>query len=236
MVSSPPHSLNLLRILLTHSYCTDLQFAAPLSVGAFIKWGLARLVNDQGGRGFLSWEAYKDFKNAEKGMSRSMSYPNVRVKLIAYSTLRTARGFQPKSCTMYLIARLPASNGRLLYVRSLPTSLASSSMLMEGRIVQRNSTFSVLEYRSSFRQEWCATSTTRQSLLSLHLRPRRRSKLRSNLRRMAESDRRYRTYHLELCTFSCFPLSYCNLLTSSAIGRSEINKLTDLYRPSWRSS
>ena len=133
-MSSPSHTLSLLRILLTHSYCTDLQFAAPLSVGAFIKWSLARLVNDQGGRGFLGWEAYKDFKNAEKGILRVMNYLNVRVVLIALSFPGTARGFQPKSCTMYLIARLPSGNGRLLYVRSLPTSLASSSMLMEGRL------------------------------------------------------------------------------------------------------
>jgi hypothetical protein len=48
-------------------YCADLQLAAPLSVGSHMKWGLARLVNDRGGRGFVSWELYNDFKQGERG-------------------------------------------------------------------------------------------------------------------------------------------------------------------------
>ncbi|GAA5962875.1 hypothetical protein JCM21900_005642 [Sporobolomyces salmonicolor] len=69
----------------------DLQLAAPLSVGAMMKWALGRLINDRGGRGFVSWDSYNDFKAAEK-----------------------ATGYRPKSCTIHLIARLPMSNGRLL--------------------------------------------------------------------------------------------------------------------------
>ncbi|GAA5894318.1 hypothetical protein JCM5296_005136 [Sporobolomyces johnsonii] len=69
----------------------DLQLAAPLSVGAMMKWALGRLINDRGGRGFVSWDSYNDFKAAEK-----------------------ATGYRPKSCTVHLIARLSSSNGRLL--------------------------------------------------------------------------------------------------------------------------
>ncbi|GAA5918830.1 hypothetical protein JCM1841_002760 [Sporobolomyces salmonicolor] len=69
----------------------DLQLVAPLSVGAMMKWALGRLINDRGGRGFVSWDSYNDFKAAEK-----------------------ATGYKPKSCTIHLIARLPMSNGRLL--------------------------------------------------------------------------------------------------------------------------
>ena len=45
----------------------DLNLAAPLSVGAHLKWGLGRLVNDRGGRGFISWDSYYSFKQAEFG-------------------------------------------------------------------------------------------------------------------------------------------------------------------------
>ena len=31
-----------------------------------MKWALARLVNNQGARGFVSWDAYREFKTAEK--------------------------------------------------------------------------------------------------------------------------------------------------------------------------
>lgn len=31
-----------------------------------MKWALARLVNNQNGRGFVSWDAYREFKTAEK--------------------------------------------------------------------------------------------------------------------------------------------------------------------------
>ncbi|GAA6062080.1 hypothetical protein JCM10212_006503 [Sporobolomyces blumeae] len=83
----------------------DLQLAAPLSIGAFVKWGLARLVNDQGGRGFVSWDLYREFKQAEK-----------------------TRGYNPKSCTMHLVARLPFSSGRLLIsLLSLFSSIAAHS-------------------------------------------------------------------------------------------------------------
>ncbi|GAA6014815.1 hypothetical protein JCM11491_002126 [Sporobolomyces phaffii] len=89
----------------TKSWETDLEFATPLSVGAFLKWGLARLVNNQGGRGFVTWDSYREFKSAEK-----------------------TRGFHPKSCTMNLIARLNTSNGRLLAsLLSLFSSIAAHS-------------------------------------------------------------------------------------------------------------
>ena len=47
----------------------DLTIADPLNVGAFLKWGLARLVNEQGGRGFISMTAYNQFKAAERSES-----------------------------------------------------------------------------------------------------------------------------------------------------------------------
>ncbi|GJN91519.1 hypothetical protein Rhopal_004542-T1 [Rhodotorula paludigena] len=71
------------------AWISDLALAHPLSVGAFMKWGLARLINERGRRGFVSWDSYNEFKTAE-------------------------RGFPPKSCTVHLISRLSASNGRLL--------------------------------------------------------------------------------------------------------------------------
>lgn len=46
---------------------TDLNLAAPLDVGSFMKWGLARLINEKGGRGFLSWDLYNEFKVGEQG-------------------------------------------------------------------------------------------------------------------------------------------------------------------------
>ncbi|GAA5875877.1 hypothetical protein JCM16303_004031 [Sporobolomyces ruberrimus] len=89
----------------SQSWESDLEFAAPLAVGAFMKWGLARLVNNQGGRGFVTHDAYREFRTAEK-----------------------ARGFQPKSCTMHLIARMSTSNGRLLSsLLSLFSSIAAHS-------------------------------------------------------------------------------------------------------------
>ncbi|GAA5846946.1 hypothetical protein JCM3766R1_004024 [Sporobolomyces carnicolor] len=87
------------------SWETDLEFAAPLAIGAFMKWALARLVNNQNGRGFVSWDAYREFKTAEK-----------------------TRGYQPKSCTMHLIARMSTSNARLLAsLLSLFSSIAAHS-------------------------------------------------------------------------------------------------------------
>jgi len=41
--------------------------AHPLSIGAFMKWALARLVNERGRRGFVSSEAYESFRSAERG-------------------------------------------------------------------------------------------------------------------------------------------------------------------------
>ncbi|GAA5896383.1 uncharacterized protein JCM6883_006886 [Sporobolomyces salmoneus] len=87
------------------SWENDLEFAAPLAIGAFLKWALARLVNNQNGRGFVSWDAYKQFKTAEK-----------------------ARGYESKSCTIHLIARMSMSNGRLLAsLLSLFSSIAAHS-------------------------------------------------------------------------------------------------------------
>ncbi|GAA6039053.1 hypothetical protein JCM8097_000174 [Rhodosporidiobolus ruineniae] len=73
------------------AWARDLQFATPLSIGAFLKWGLGRLVSERGTRGFVSWDLYSDFKVAERATS-----------------------YQPKSCTVHLISRLAAANGRLL--------------------------------------------------------------------------------------------------------------------------
>ncbi|BGP12621.1 hypothetical protein JCM10213_008758 [Rhodosporidiobolus nylandii] len=85
------------------TWAHDLTLSSPLSVGAFLKWGLGRLVNDRGARGFVSWDLYSDFKTAER-----------------------ATGYQPKSCTVHLISRLSAANGRLLAaLLSLFSSLAA---------------------------------------------------------------------------------------------------------------
>ncbi|GAA5857139.1 hypothetical protein JCM8547_007981 [Rhodosporidiobolus lusitaniae] len=68
------------------AWAQDLNLAAPLSIGAFLKWALAR-----GTRGFVSWDSYTDFKMAER-----------------------ATGFQPRSCSVHLISRLPVASGGLL--------------------------------------------------------------------------------------------------------------------------
>ncbi|GAA5950992.1 hypothetical protein JCM3765_004649 [Sporobolomyces pararoseus] len=89
----------------SQSWENDLNLAAPLAIGAFMKWALARLVNNQGARGFVSWDAYREFKTAEK-----------------------TRGYHSKSCTMHLIARMSTSNGRLLAsLLSLFSSIAAHS-------------------------------------------------------------------------------------------------------------
>ncbi|GAA5898684.1 hypothetical protein JCM6882_000896 [Rhodosporidiobolus microsporus] len=86
-------------------WASDLHLAAPLSIGAFLKWALGRLVSDRGTRGFVSWDLYSDFKLAER-----------------------ATGFQPKSCTVHLITRLAAANGRLLTtILSFFSSVAAHS-------------------------------------------------------------------------------------------------------------
>lgn len=76
-----------------------------------MKWSLARLVNDRGGRGFVSWELYNEFKKAERGMLRLSPAGDA----CADSSL-AATGYQPRSCTLHLVSRLAASNGRLLCV------------------------------------------------------------------------------------------------------------------------
>ncbi|BGP67094.1 hypothetical protein RTG_00488 [Rhodotorula toruloides ATCC 204091] len=87
------------------TWLQDLELANPLSIGAFMKWSLARLVNDRGGRGFVSWELYNEFKKAER-----------------------ATGYQPRSCTLHLVSRLSASNGRLLSsLLSLFSSISAHS-------------------------------------------------------------------------------------------------------------
>ncbi|GAA6047802.1 hypothetical protein JCM3770_004650 [Rhodotorula araucariae] len=83
----------------------DLTLAHPLSVGAFLKWGLARLINERGRRGFVSWDSYDGFRSAE----RAGNYPS-------------------KACSLHLISRLSASNGRLLAnLMSLFSSVAAHS-------------------------------------------------------------------------------------------------------------
>ncbi|SCV68870.1 BQ2448_991 [Microbotryum intermedium] len=83
----------------------DLTLASPLCVGAQMKWALARLINDRGRRGFLSWDLYDDFKHSE----------------------RTA-GFPPRHCSTHLIARLATSSAKLLTeILSLFSSISAHS-------------------------------------------------------------------------------------------------------------
>lgn len=46
---------------------SNLHLADPVSVAAFLKWALARFVNEAGGHGFVTWSAYEAFKKDEKG-------------------------------------------------------------------------------------------------------------------------------------------------------------------------
>ncbi|GAA5852943.1 hypothetical protein JCM9279_000087 [Rhodotorula babjevae] len=86
-------------------WAQDLTLAHPLSVGAFMKWGLARLVNERGRRGFLSAAAYEAFRSAER-----------------------ASNFAPTACAQHLISSLPPSNARLLInLLSLFSSIAAHS-------------------------------------------------------------------------------------------------------------
>lgn len=45
---------------------TDLSLASPLDIGSFLKWGLARIVNEKDGRGFITLEQYSEFKVGER--------------------------------------------------------------------------------------------------------------------------------------------------------------------------
>ncbi|BGP44695.1 hypothetical protein JCM10450v2_000509 [Rhodotorula kratochvilovae] len=83
-------------------WAQDLALAHPLSVGAFMKWGLARLINERGRRGFVSWDSYEGFRSAER-----------------------ASNYVPKACSLHLISRLSASNGRLLFVHIRPSDAAN---------------------------------------------------------------------------------------------------------------
>ncbi|GAA5916942.1 hypothetical protein JCM8208_001652 [Rhodotorula glutinis] len=86
-------------------WAQDLSLAQPLSVGAFMKWALARLVNERGRRGFLSATAYEAFRSAER-----------------------ASNYTPTSCSLYLMSSLPPSNARLLTdLLSLFSSIAAHS-------------------------------------------------------------------------------------------------------------
>ncbi|SCZ91004.1 BZ3500_MvSof-1268-A1-R1_Chr1-3g02467 [Microbotryum saponariae] len=83
----------------------DLTLASPLCVGAQMKWALARLINDRGGRGFVSWDLYDDFKHSEK-----------------------AAGYPPRHCSTHLIARLATSSAKLLTeILSLFSSISAHS-------------------------------------------------------------------------------------------------------------
>lgn len=48
---------------------SELHLAEPIAIAAFLKWSLARLVNEEGGRGFIARKAYDVFRAAEKGRS-----------------------------------------------------------------------------------------------------------------------------------------------------------------------
>ncbi|GAA5872254.1 hypothetical protein JCM3774_003326 [Rhodotorula dairenensis] len=84
---------------------SDLHLADPIAVSAFLKWALARLVNDEGGRGFVSWKVYNSFKAAERDSC-----------------------FSTSACSTFLIGRLPPASGRLLLVLlALFSSVAAHS-------------------------------------------------------------------------------------------------------------
>ncbi|GAA5992010.1 hypothetical protein JCM10908_000695 [Rhodotorula pacifica] len=84
---------------------SDLHLAEPISISAFLKWALARLVNDEGGRGFVSWDAYRSFRAAERDGS-----------------------YAPTACSAFLINRLPPASGRLLSILlALFSSVAAHS-------------------------------------------------------------------------------------------------------------
>ncbi|KAK4058059.1 hypothetical protein OIO90_000798 [Microbotryomycetes sp. JL221] len=74
-----------------HTFSQDLKLAEPHAVASFLKWSLARLVNERGGRGFLDYAVYEDFKHSE----RTTSYP-------------------PKHLSQALLSRLDSPNNRLL--------------------------------------------------------------------------------------------------------------------------
>lgn len=103
-------------------------------MGAFLKWGLGqysvaskpgvvseltvnlfragRLINDKGGRGFVGWESYSEFKTAEKGMLTLCSRVEVSETNLLFSF--AAASYPPTSCTTHLLSRLPTESENLL--------------------------------------------------------------------------------------------------------------------------
>lgn len=107
-----------------------------------MKWGLARLVNNQGGRGFVTHDAYREFRTAEKGQFSESSYSRTGPK--PEPLFRRSSRVQPKSCTMHLIARMSTSNGRLLYVPILClTTIVQNVLNKDFRTFRRSSLLSL---------------------------------------------------------------------------------------------
>lgn len=44
----------------------DLRFASPHDLCGLIKWALGRYINNQGGRGFITWEMYERWRFGER--------------------------------------------------------------------------------------------------------------------------------------------------------------------------
>lgn len=48
------------------TWADELHLAPPLAIASFLKWVLARLVNEQGAHGFLPWHTYAQWKTIEQ--------------------------------------------------------------------------------------------------------------------------------------------------------------------------
>lgn len=107
-----------------HDCFTDLSLAEPLNVASFMKWGLARLVNERGQRGFVSFDLYSQFKTAERSESHRTTYRERHPDEIPHAV----SSYASQCVVTHLLDQLPASNSRLLVtLLDLFSSIAAHS-------------------------------------------------------------------------------------------------------------
>ncbi|KAK9899637.1 hypothetical protein P389DRAFT_207285 [Cystobasidium minutum MCA 4210] len=98
----------------------DLKFATPHDLCGMIKWALGRYVNNQGGRGFITWEMYEKWRFGEREkVSADFVVCPANGKTLALGRLAevqhfSMQDFTPRYITTHMIYLLPTQNAALL--------------------------------------------------------------------------------------------------------------------------
>ena len=84
------------------------MFANPHDLCGMIKWALGRITTAQGGRGFLTWELYEHWRNAERGEDPK------RVQVDIVKNARAEARYPVRYITSDFLYHLPTSTSNLL--------------------------------------------------------------------------------------------------------------------------